>query len=554
MTPRTRPLLVLPLALAALFCAASSAGDRGVAPGPPRPPVPLWQNDWSRGAVFYEVFVRSFQDSDGDGRGDLDGLVSRLDYLNDGDPATDTDLGVDALWLMPVFTSPSYHGYDTTDYETINPDYGTNAGFQRLLAEAHRRGIRVVVDLVMNHTGVDHPWFVESASSPSSLKRDWYVWSPVNKGWNQPWGGSYPTWYAKNGAWYYALFWSGMPDLNYETPAVREAMKGIAARWLERGVDGFRLDATRYLVETGPGAGQQDTAPTHAFLKELSEHVRRVKPQATLVGENWADTSVIATYYGSAAAVPGGDELPMSFDFPLSDQVLAGVRTGNAAGIAAKLGEVARLYPKGATDAPFLTNHDQVRLATQLGNDQGRLRSAAAILLTLPGSPFLYYGEEVGLQNGTASGDEAKRTPMPWSADAGGGFTTGSPWYPFAPGRESANVASETGDAGSLLSRYRTLIRARKASPALVAGALEKLLTPTTGSSPLLAFTRAAGTERVLVVHNLSSGFVTGGPWDVGGSSAERIWTDVGVTDPSGFPSSVRVGIPPRGTGIFRIR
>ncbi len=497
------PLTALAAVLLSTGAACATSRSGASAPGPSAAPAPAGPalRTWANGAVFYEVFVRSFQDSNGDGKGDLQGLISRLDYLNDGNPATDTDLEVDALWLMPVFASPSYHGYDTTDYENINPDYGTNADFQRLLDEAHKRGIKVIVDLVVNHTGSGHPWFVESSSSPDSPRRDWYVWSATDLGWAQPWNAASPTWHKKNGAWYYGIFWSGMPDLNFRNPAVRAEAKRIAALWLERGVDGFRLDATRHLIEDGPGDGQNDTTETHHFLKEFSAFVRSVKPDAVLVGENWTDTQHIAPYYGSTASVPGGDELPLNFDFPLAGRIIGGVRAGEASGIAGKLTEMKRAYPPGATDVPFLTNHDMRRVASDLRDDPGRLRSAAAVLLTLPGTPFLYYGEEVGLQNGTTEDDEAKRTPMPWDATPGGGFTTGTPWHRFAPGRETANVAAQTGAPASLLSHYRKLIRARHASPALARGELSLL----SSEGPLLAFVSTDGVERVLVVHNLGA-------------------------------------------------
>lgn len=547
-----RLFLAVPLALGVLTCGSSSPGERAVAPAPARPAASEWKNGWARGAVFYEVFVRSFQDSDGDGKGDLRGLISRLDYLNDGRPETTTDLGVDALWLMPVFESPSYHGYDTTDYTKIASDYGTNADFEKLLDEAHRRGIRVIVDLVLNHSGVGHPWFVSAAASPASPYRDFYVWSATDPGWKQPWGGNTGTWHRSGAAYYYGVFWSGMPDLNWRTPALREEMKAIAALWLERGVDGFRLDATRYLVEDGAGALQADTPETHAALKEFTAHVRRVKPEAFVVGENWADTGVIATYYGSKS-VAGGDELPASFDFPLSDRIVRAVNESDGVLVAAKLDEVRKAYPAEALDAPFLTNHDQVRLATQLGRSPGKLRNAAAILLTLPGAPFLYYGEEVGLQNGPTGGDESKRTPMPWDGTPGGGFTTGTPWFAYAPGRETANVAAQTNDPASLLSRYRDLIRTRKASRALAKGELV-LLSPLTGVSPVLAFLRKTADETVLVVHNLSDGFQPAGPFAVDGTAFEKLFADVGASDPGGSPGSIRVYLPGRGTGIWRVR
>jgi len=501
---------------------------------PPAPvenaePVAQWDHEWARGAVFYEVFVRSFQDSDGDGIGDLQGLISRLDALNDGDPATNTDLGIDALWLMPVFSSPSYHGYDVVDYETIEPDYGTAEDFQRLLDEAHRRGIKVIVDLVMNHTSDQHPWFVESSASPRSPYRDWYLWRANDPGWTQPWGGTNHTWHEKNGAYYYGVFWGGMPDPNFASPAVRGEMKRIAALWLRRGVDGFRLDATRHLFATGPGELQNDQPETHVFLKELGGHVRGVAPGSVLVGENWTDTPIIARYYGSVDRVKGGDELPMNFDFPLSEAILEGVKSGEAQGIAAKLDEIAELYPAGVIDAPFLTNHDMFRVATQLDGDPAKLRSAAAILLTLPGAPFLYYGEEIGLQNGGPDRkDELKRTPMPWDGSEGGGFTTGKPWFDFAPGKETANVADQSKNRASLLSWYRRLIRARKGSEALRTGSLT-LLTPVNTSAPVLAFVRETSGERVLVAHNLSGAAVNAGPFDLPGNAAKPILASPGV-------------------------
>jgi glycosidase len=249
--------------------------------------------------------------------------------------------------------------------------------------------------------------------------------------------------------------------------------------------------------------------------------------------------------------VPGGDELPASFDFPLADAIRAGAKSGDASGIAAKLEEVRALYPQGAIDAPFLTNHDQVRLATQLDRNSGAQRSAAAVLLTVPGTPFLYYGEEVGLENGPTSGDESKRTPMPWDASTGGGFTTGTPWFDFAPGKDRANVAAEFSDAGSLLARYRALIAARHASKALTSGDL-RVVTPK-GVSPVLAFVRETGGERVLVAHNLSDAFVNGGPYDAAGASADPLFLDQGVLA-SGASGAWRVTLPPRASGVWRLR
>lgn len=545
-------IALIPLYIFLIFsCSAFSRGQASPQNRAAGAPEPQWQNDWSHGAVFYEVFVRSFYDSNGDGIGDLKGLVSKLDYLNDGNPATNTDLNVDALWLMPIFKSPSYHGYDTTDYRLINPQYGTNEDFAELCKQAHKRGIKIIIDYVMNHSGSDHPWFVDSASSPQSKKRNWYVWSPTNPGWRQPWSNNL-TWYFKNGAYYYGLFWSGMPDLNFRNPEVRKMFRDTATFWLQKGADGFRLDATRYLVEDGGGAGQADTPETHAALKEFAAHVRTMKPQATLVGENWTETPIIAKYFGSTANVAGGDELPMNFDFPLSGAIVDGVNHGSASGISAKLAEILSLYPAGVNDAPFLTNHDQVRIATVLANNATHLKNAAAILLTLPGAPFLYYGEEVGLQNGPTQGDESKRTPMPWSDEAGGGFTTATaPWFPFAPGRDTGNVQAQSSDPNSLLSHYRNLIRARKSSRALMQGDLS--LLSSTNSPQVLAFVRRIADEQVLVVHNLGDSFAAAGPYVITAISLEKIYTDPSVMPPSGMSGQWTIALPPRSTGIWRI-
>ncbi len=515
-----RHLAALAALLAALPLACATSGATPTPPAwPENPPAYAPPEGWWREAVFYEVFVRSFQDSDGDGKGDLRGLIQKLDYLNDGDPATSTDLGVDALWLMPVFESPSYHGYDASDYEALERDYGTPQDFHDLVVEAHRRGIKVILDLVLNHTSSQHPWF-RAALSPSDPRRGWYVWSPTDPGWTQPWNPAQDTWYQAGGAWYYGVFWSGMPDLNWKNPAVADEAARVARLWLDRGVDGFRLDAVRYLVEDGAGL-QADRPGTHAALKAFAAAVRAHKPSATLVGEAWADTLTISDYYGDTAAVPGGDELPLLFDFPLATQLVQGVLGGSAEGIDATLRDVLATYPAGATDAPFLSNHDQVRVATALGGDLERLKLAATVLLTLPGAPFLYYGEEVGLRNGAAGGDEAKRTPMAWDGSSTRGFTSRIPWYAPSEPAAALNVADQTGDPASLLSRYRALIRVRQGSAALRRGATAPLAS---GSPALLAFTRAAAGETVLVVHNLS------------GAEGARV-----------------VALPARGSGVWRL-
>src|SRR6266478_3461448 len=244
----------------------------------------------------------------------------------------------------------------------------------------------------------------------------------------------------------------------------------------------FRLDAVRYLVEDGAGL-QQDRPATHADLAEWTQGVLAANPHAMVVGEAWADTPTIATYFGSTAMVPGGDGLPLLFNFPLADSVVSGVAASSALAIASTLDSVARTYAAGTADAPFLTNHDQERVASRLAGNPAKLKLAAAILLTLQGTPIIYYGEEIGMLNGECSGDECKRTPMAWDATAHAGFTTGTPWWPHAPGAATANVASETGDGSSLLSRYRELIRVRKGSPALCRGGTSSL-SPSAGATP----------------------------------------------------------------------
>jgi glycosidase len=502
--------------------------------------------EWWNGAVVYQVFVRSFRDSDGDGKGDLTGLMAKLDYLNDGNPATDSDLGVDAIWLMPIYPSPSYHGYDVTDYDGVHPDYGTPAQMDLLISACHQRGIKVLLDFVPNHTSSQHPWFLDSAASAASVHRDWYVWSRTDPGWRQPFG-SATAWHqaGSTGAWYYGVFWSGMPDLNWRNPAVRAEMGATAGRWLARGVDGFRLDAVRYLAEDGAGL-QQDRADTHIYLAQWAAGVLAANPHAMLVGEAWADTATISTYFGSP---PAGD-LPLFFNFPLADAVVNGVSDGSARTIAAALDTVARTYAGGAGDAPFLTNHDQERVGSRLGGDSAKLKLAAAILLTLQGTPTIYYGEELGMRNGPCSSDECKRTPMAWDATAQAGFTTGSPWWPHSPGVATINAAAQTGDPLSILSRYRQLIRVRKGSPALSRGGTRRLSTE---DANVLSYLRTdPGGETVLVAHNLGSGAATAS-LTAPGTAADTLLADPDATlAPAG--GAWTVSLPPHGSGIWRLR
>jgi alpha-amylase len=455
----------------------------------PTPRPAAWWDD----AVFYEVFVRSFYDSDGDGIGDLPGLIEKLDYLN---PATGDDpsspsghsLGVTGLWLMPIFSSPSYHGYDVTDYYTVNPDYGTNDDFKQLVAEAHRRGIHVIVDLVLNHTSDQHPWFVDSASGPDSEHRDWYIWLPTDPGYSGPWGE--PVWYEKNGAYYYAVFWSGMPDLNLQKPQVTAALYDVARFWLDdMGADGFRLDAARHLIEEGKV--QANTPETHAWLHDFYGFTKRVNPQAMTVGEIQDVSDAIATYVGS--------DMDLAFEFSLAKAVLLSVNEGRVTPIDAAMNEILRLYPPGEY-ATFLSNHDQNRVMDVLTGDRDKARLAATLLFTLPGVPFVYYGEEIGMTG--SKPDEMIRSPMQWSASEGAGFTAGTPWEPINAGYEATNVATEAVDPASLLTYYRALVALRRAHPALAGGDYAALQS---ADRAVYAFLRQGGGEQVLVVLNLGA-------------------------------------------------
>ncbi len=450
---------------------------------------------WYRTAVGYEIFVRSFADSNGDGVGDLRGLIDRLDYLNDGDPATHDDLGVTLLWLMPVNASPSYHGYDVTDYRAIHPDYGTLTDMDALIAAAHARGIRVITDLVLNHTSSDHAWFKDSASGDGAARRDWFVWSAQQEGWTQPWGGG-QTWHRRGNAWYYGLFSEYMPDLNYRNPAVRAEMTDVARFWLARGLDGFRLDAARYLVETGPAAGQQDTELTHAFWKEFRAATGSTAQNGILVAEAWAPTDDLVSYFGTAAA----PELHMAFDFDGAGALIQSVQKATVDNVQAHLCARLETYPPWGTPGVFLSNHDQKRVATQLASTGlAGMKLAAALMMTLPGTPWIYYGEEIGMRNGVGDDDLGKRLPMQWDGSVHAGFSTGEPWAELLEHAVADTVAGQRNDPSSLLSWYRQLIRVRSGEPALSLGATRLLPVTWTGEQPLVLLRELDGRTVVLV-------------------------------------------------------
>ena len=443
-----------------------------------------WWND----TVFYEVFVRSFYDSNGDGVGDFNGLTAKLDYLNDGDPQTDTDLGVTGLWLMPIHPAMSYHGYNVTDYYQINSQYGTLDDFKRFLAEAHQRGTRVLIDWVPNHTSDAHPWFL-AALDPQSEYHDWYVWS------DKPHGNA---WYrAPNGQYYYGFFYSGMPDLNYTNPAVTAQMRDVARFWLQEvGVDGFRIDAIKYLSEADRSEHSQ---ATHAWLKDFRPFYKALNPQALTVGEVWDSSGLVADY------TAGGDELDLGFDFDLARATVFAVGARRNTLFNETLARDLAVFPHQQM-AIFLTNHDQDRVMSMLGDDVPRAKLAATLLLTAPGVPFLYYGEEIGMLG--KKPDENIRTPMQWSAEAQGGFTTSNfPWHGLNNDYASKNVAAQQANPDSLWATYRNLIRLRAEHAALRVG--ETYVLDVGKSDTLVAMLRATDDEAVLIVVNLGKEAIT---------------------------------------------
>ena len=532
--------LVLGAAIFALSCARSPVRMRA-ASDPPQ---------WWRDGVCYEIFVRSFSDSDGDGIGDLRGLTGRLDYINDGNPNSAVDLGANCIWLMPISTSMTYHGYDVVDYYHVNPPYGTDEDFRQLVREAHRRGIRVIVDFVPNHSSSANPYFRSALQGPASPYRDWYRWSAAKPAEPGPWGQQ--AWHKSplREEYYYGVFWHEMPDLNYRTPAVLNEMKKVTRHWLtDMGADGFRFDAIPYLVEEG---GQLKHTPgTHEVLRQLGAAIRSVAPSSFTIGE-MADGSaqVLASYYP--------DQLDAYFAFDVAAGTLEAARTGAAAPFLNAVREANSLFPPGRW-SPFLTNHDQPRVMTALGGDRARARIAASAMHMLPGLPFVYYGEEIGM-SGTKP-DEQIRTPMQWSGAPGGGFTTGKPWESPQPDWAVTNVQAQEPDPGSLLNHYRQLIHFRNAHTALGIG---KLDIGAASDSAVAVFVRRSPRETLLIALNFGARATSGGRVTMppgspafGKGRFERIYED-----PSGgcsrelsiaTSSSVTLGqIAPFGLCVFR--
>jgi glycosidase len=456
--------------------------------------TPAGDTGWTVGGVCYEIFVRSFYDSDGDGVGDLEGLIQKLEYVSDGEPDTRQDLGARCIWLMPTAASPSYHGYDVTNYYRVDPEYGTNEDFQRLIEEAHQRDIRVLIDMVINHASSEHPYFKHALLYPDSPYREWFRWAD-SPGPPNEWGGNNWRRSPVRDEYYYGFFWHTMPDLNWETAAVREEMKRVATFWLEEmGADGLRLDAVRHLMEDG---GRTTNVPrTHDMLREYAAHIRQVAPHSFTVGEVFDSTDALLAYYP--------DQLDAYFAFEVADAILDAVKTGSSARLLASVLRLQEAVPDHRW-APFLRNHDQTRTLTWLEGDVGRAKLAASLLLTLPGIPFVYYGEEIGMTGDKP--DPRLRTPMHWNRGPAAGFTEGIPWEPLRPDSLTANVEAMDGDPGSLLNLYRELIHLRAANAALGAGELVALEA---GTDAVAAYLRREGDQVALVVANLGTTPLTG--------------------------------------------
>jgi alpha-glucosidase len=486
--------------------------------------------DWWKHGVVYQIYPRSFADSNGDGVGDLPGITARLDYLNDGTPAS---LGVDAIWLSPFYPSPmADFGYDVADYCDVHPDFGTLADFDRLVAEAHARGIRVIIDLVPNHTSDQHPWFKEARSSRENPKRHWYVWGDSKPDGSPPnnWSSAFPrvgrAWNfdEKTGQWYLHSFLPEQPDLNWWNPEVRQAMDKVMRFWLDRGTDGFRIDVVHRLgkdpelrdnplVELGGEDkdvdGQtlarilarkkarrydEDYPEVHQILRTFRRTLDAYDDRMA-VGEVYLlDPEVVARYYGA------GDELHLAFNFMFLWQ------PWNAEAFRTEADRWQTLLPEGAWPDYTLSNHDISRHATRYGSG-GRARVAAMMLLTLRGTPFVYYGEELGMTDGEIPPDRAvdidgrdpERTPMQWDGSRNAGFSEGDPWLPVAASAaRGVSVAAERDDPRSMLSLYRRLIWYRRGSAALRQGSYRSLDTP----EGIFAYLREAGDERLLVALN----------------------------------------------------
>jgi maltose alpha-D-glucosyltransferase / alpha-amylase len=487
---------------------------------------------WYKDAVIYQVHVRAFYDSSSDGNGDFRGLAQKLDYLQ--------ELGVTAIWLMPFFPSPLRDdGYDISDYRSVNPTYGTLDDFKAFLEAAHQRGIRVIIEMVLNHTSDQHPWFQESRSSRTNPRRDWYVWSDTDTKYKgtrlifvdtelSNW-----AWDPVSKQYYWHRFFSHQPDLNYDNPQVREEMWDIMKFWLQMGVDAFRLDAVPYLVER-EGTNCENLPETHQIIKDLRARIDREFPGRMLLAEANQWPADLRSYFGN------GDEFHMAFHFPLMPRMFMGLKLEDRKPITEILKQTPEI-PEVCQWCLFLRNHDELtlemvtdverdymydeyakekamrlnlgirrRLAPLLDNDRRKIELMNGLLMSLPGTPIIYYGDEIGMGDNVNLGDRhGVRTPMQWDGGWNGGFSTADPEGLYSPlmlnpvyGYQAINVQSQKRFDHSLLSWMKRLITIRRATPVLGRGSIQFLYP---ANHRVLAYTRKLGNETILAVNNLSS-------------------------------------------------
>lgn len=444
--------------------------------------------------VYYEIFVRAFADSDGDGIGDFRGIIDKLDYLNDGDPETTDDLGVTGIWLMPIMPAPSYHKYDTTDYYNVDDEYGSLDDFKDLLKECHKRGISVVIDLVINHTSIQHPWFVDALAGDPTY-RDYYNFTTEAEATGEidlnatVWG--HNVWNKVGDDYYYAIFYDQQPDLNFENEAVRQEMLDVASFWLDLGVDGFRLDAAKHLYGDYEYAEDFNLTEKNVEWWEIFRaHVLSENENAVLVAEVWASSEEVQKYVSV---------FDVMFNFDVAEDLIQMLVAGNNESDLANelhyfykaLENTSDIY----VDAPFLSNHDQNRIINSLSLDKEANKQAAVIYLTFPGVPFVYYGEELGMK-GTKP-DQYIRQPFLWG-EADGYETT---WVDKRYNKTTPTVDEQLADETSMLLHYRELIQLRYQYEALLSGDFE---AGRTDNNQLLAYKRNTEDQSVLVVHNVS--------------------------------------------------
>jgi len=479
---------------------------------------------WWQSGVIYQVYPRSFQDTNGDGVGDLAGIERRLDYL--------ADLGVDALWISPIFPSPMVDfGYDVADYAGVHPMFGTLADFDRLLAAAHDREFRILLDFVPNHSSDQHPWFLESRSSRTNPKRDWYIWrdpapdgGPPNN-WISDFGGSAWQYDAATGQYYYHAMLREQPDLNWRNPGLKAAMLDAMRFWFDRGVDGFRVDILWHMIKAADfrdNPPNPDWRPGMADMHKVLQLYSTDQPEVfgiaaemraladsyggkLLVGEIYLPVERLMAYYGKQ-----GEGVHLPFNFQLIDAAW------DAGALHRMVAEYEAALPSGGWPNWVLGNHDRPRIASRVGQAQARI--AAMLLLTMRGTPTIYYGDELGLADVTIPADKVQdprelrepglgfgrdpvRTPMPWDASRQAGFTSGDPWLPLNPDWPTRNVAAQAADAGSILSLYRKLLALRRAHPALSVGVMRLL----SAHGHVLAYERTMGEERIVIGLNLSN-------------------------------------------------